>query len=79
VYNEGLYHDYFSASIDSSDKKLNVESSGIRREVYLKKSDNIRMLDIFPVTKAIDSNIKPENIKKGATILGVTGTYHTKR
>lgn len=27
------------------------------------------------VTSSIDSNIKPENIKKGITILGVTGTY----
>lgn len=27
-----------------------------------------------PVTSAIDENIKPENIKKGVTILGITGT-----
>lgn len=27
------------------------------------------------VTAAIDSNIKPENIKSGVTILGVLGTY----
>lgn len=27
------------------------------------------------VTSSIDSNVQPENIKKGVTILGVTGTY----
>lgn len=27
------------------------------------------------VTSSIDSNIQPENIKAGITILGVTGTY----
>lgn len=30
---------------------------------------------VNPVTSAIDSNIRPENIKAGVTILGVTGTY----
>lgn len=30
---------------------------------------------VSAVTSAIDSNIKPENIKAGVTILGVTGTY----
>ena len=30
---------------------------------------------IEAVTSSIDSNIKPENIKKGVTILGITGTY----
>ena len=27
-----------------------------------------------PVTSAIDVNIRPENIKRGVTILGITGT-----
>lgn len=30
---------------------------------------------VFEATAAIDSNILPENIKKGVTIMGVTGTY----
>ena len=30
---------------------------------------------IKAVDNTIDSNITPENIKKGVTILGVTGTY----
>lgn len=29
---------------------------------------------VNPVTSAIDSNIRPENIRKGVTILGVLGT-----
>lgn len=35
----------------------------------------ITKLTINPVTNSIDSNIVPENIKNGVTILGVTGTY----
>lgn len=35
----------------------------------------ITKLTINPVTSSIDSNIVPENIKNGVTILGVTGTY----
>ena len=30
---------------------------------------------IAPVTATIDPNIQPGNIRKGITILGVTGTY----
>lgn len=32
-------------------------------------------ITVNAVTSSIDENIKPENIKKGVTILGVTGTY----
>lgn len=32
---------------------------------------------VSAVTSEIDANIKPENIKKGVTILGVTGTYES--
>lgn len=34
----------------------------------------VRKIIVNPVDATIDSNIKPENIKKGITILGVTGT-----
>ncbi len=34
-----------------------------------------KSLKVNAVTNEIDSNIKPENIKKGITILGVEGTY----
>lgn len=34
---------------------------------------------VNPVTSAIDSNIKPANIKKGVSILGVEGTYETTK
>ena len=34
---------------------------------------------VNPVTSAIDSNIKPANIKKGVSILGVKGTYETTK
>ena len=32
-------------------------------------------ITVEPVTSAIDSNIQPENIKEGVTILGVAGTF----
>ena len=35
----------------------------------------IRSVTVNPVTSAIDSNIKPENIVKGVNILGVEGTF----
>lgn len=35
----------------------------------------ITKVTVEAVTSSIDSNIKPENIKAGVTILGVTGTY----
>ena len=37
----------------------------------------IRSVTVNPVTSEIDSNIKPENIIKGVTILGVEGAYDT--
>lgn len=35
----------------------------------------ITQITISAVTNSIDANIQPENIKKGVTVLGVTGTY----
>ena len=37
----------------------------------------IRSVTVNPVTSAIDSNIKPANIKKGVSILGVEGSLET--
>ena len=37
----------------------------------------IRSVTVNPVTSDIDSNIKPENIKKGVSILGVEGSLET--
>lgn len=37
--------------------------------------NGITSATVNAVTSAIDSNIVPENIKSGVTILGVTGTY----
>lgn len=35
----------------------------------------LSQVNVVPVTSTIDSDIKPENIKSGVTILGVLGTY----
>lgn len=37
--------------------------------------DAIGLVNVAAVTKDIDSDIQPENIKEGVEILGVTGTY----
>ena len=37
--------------------------------------DGITKITVNPVTSAIDTNIKPENIVKGITILGVNGNF----
>lgn len=37
--------------------------------------DGIGRVELVPVRSNIDENIIPENIKEGATILGITGTY----
>ena len=37
--------------------------------------DGLDSVEVSAVTKDIDANIKPENIKQGAEILGVKGTY----
>ena len=39
--------------------------------------DGIGQVKVNAVTSSIDSNIKAENIKKGVTILGITGTLET--
>lgn len=44
-------------------------------EQQTKESGYYNSLAVEAVTSAIDENIKPENIKEGITILGVTGTY----
>lgn len=44
-------------------------------EQQVKNPGYYNTLNIEAVTSAIDTNILPENIKAGVTILGVTGTY----
>lgn len=44
-------------------------------ERQTKSSGYYNSLQVNSVTSSIDSNIKPENIKKDVSILGVTGTY----
>lgn len=46
-----------------------------RQELEIYQHDNIGKIYVGAVTRTIDVNIKPENIKQGITILGVTGTY----
>lgn len=41
--------------------------------------DGLNNVTINPVTKDIDSDIKPENIKNGVDILGVTGSLEEKK
>lgn len=65
----------FYAALDSGSKEMEIEPSTVSREIYIRKSDNIRTLHIKPVTSRIDGNLIPENIKKGVTILGINGTY----
>lgn len=65
----------FSANVDINDKDLEIEPSTVNQEIYISRSDNVRMLHVKAVKGGIDPNIKPGNIKKGVTILGVTGTY----
>lgn len=38
--------------------------------------DGLSRVQVNPVTSSIDTNIKPENIKSGTTILSITGTYN---
>lgn len=65
----------FTANIDVNDKNYTVEPSILDQQIYIRQSDNVRMLNVKAVTSRIDENIKPENIKSGVTILGVAGTH----
>ena len=65
----------FWANVDGDDKNMEIAPSTVDQEVYIRKSDNVRMLRVKAVTGGIDPNIRPENIKKGVTVLGVAGTY----
>lgn len=38
--------------------------------------DGFSTITVDAVTSSIDSNIRPENIREGVTILGVTGAYN---
>ena len=51
-----------------------VDSSTVSQTI-VSDEDGLSQVTVNPVTAAIDSNIIPENIKLGVSILGVTGTY----
>lgn len=51
-----------------------VDASTISQTI-VSDEDGLSSVTVNPVTAAIDSNIIPENIKSGVSILGVTGTY----
>lgn len=54
-----------SKSVDPSTNNITVTSS----------KDGLSSVTVTPVTSSIDSNIAAGNIKKGISILGVTGTF----
>lgn len=62
-----------TADLVVSDNTLSVIPMKQEQKIYIRKKDNIRVVNIRAVDNSIDSNIRPENIKAGTTILGVTG------
>lgn len=44
------------------------------QEIYPEANKSFVKVNVEPVTAAIDTNIKPTNIREGVQILGVTGT-----
>lgn len=66
-----------TADMEIGDRELTVLPQAVDNTLYIKKTDNVRKLLVKAVTSDIDADIKPENIKAGITILGVTGTYES--
>lgn len=66
-----------TADIEIGDRELIVLPQEADNTMYIKKTDNVRRLLVKSVTSDIDADIRPENIKAGVTILGVTGTYES--
>ena len=57
-------------TIDASVNSVEVNASeGEYSDIY-----GFKKVVVSPVTRSIDSNIKPENIREGVTVLGVEGT-----
>lgn len=66
-----------TADMEIGDRELVVLPQVMDNTLHIKKTDNVRKLLVKAVTSDIDADIKPENIKAGITILGVTGTYES--
>ena len=58
----------------SADEPFTITPSADRQEFYADSNIRYNPITVEPVTSAIDSNIQPENIKAGISILGVFGT-----
>ena len=58
----------------STDELFTITPSVDRQEFYADSGIRYNPITVEPVTSAIDSNIQPENIKAGISILGVFGT-----
>lgn len=54
--------------------ELTVVPTTEAQEIYPEANKSFVKVNVEPVTAAIDTNIKPTNIKEGVQILGVTGT-----
>ena len=54
--------------------ELTVVPTTEAQEIYPEANKSFVKVNVEPVTAAIDTNIKPTNIRAGVQILGVTGT-----
>lgn len=54
--------------------ELTVVPTTEAQEIYPEANKSFVKVNVEPVTAAIDTNIKPTNIREGVQILGVTGT-----
>lgn len=54
--------------------ELTVVPTTEAQEIYPDTDKSFVKVNVEPVTAAIDTNIKPTNIREGVQILGVTGT-----
>lgn len=59
---------------DKPDQQKTVNPTTSQQSVVADSGYELAKVTINPVTSSIDSNIKSDNIKKGVSILGVTGT-----
>ena len=56
------------------EEPLTITPSADRQEFYTSYEKKYNPITVEPVTSDVDSNIRPENIKAGISILGVFGT-----
>lgn len=78
------YYQESGKDFETEDKNVAISKTNDLLDVYLRK--DIQIVEVYEVKTqitteipdidaSIDSNIIPENIKKGIEILGVIGTY----